>query len=69
MKEVPIKTLKDLHFACKRFDKCDEQTLKEEFLNTFWETFSCDRDYIMLLNDAEYTKYLKFINEGGENND
>ena len=42
MKEVPIKTLKDLHFACKRFDKCDEPILKDEFLNTFWEMFSCN---------------------------
>ena len=66
MKEVPIKTLKDLHFACNRFDKYDESTLKEEFLNTFWEMFSCNIEYIMLLDDTEYAEYLEFINEGGE---
>lgn len=69
MKEVPIKTLKDLRFACQRFDKCDEPTLKEEFLNLFWKMFSCNREYIMLLGDTEYEEYLEFINEGGENND
>lgn len=68
MKEVPIKTLKDLHFACNRFKGTLDESLKDEFLDTFWKMFSCNQEYVMLLSDKEYDEYLEFI-KGGEDNE